>query len=1332
MDKQLFLQIIGGGITGYITNNIAIKMLFRKYGPFGGVILKTKDKFINNISSLIERDIINHHTIEKEINKKEFKNTVTSIITDLLQKKIYKRINDLKWSNIPGFKKNTEHLIDLYKKEGIIYSGRLLNLLNKKIKIKDIISKKQQKHLFYQIYNSLANILERRRFVESFVDKVFKEKQNLALSKLIPEDTYYTFIDNIKKYISDIHRILEKEFNTEIEQLLNNLYVNLDYPKFISDLEKNLIKKSLSDFVSIDEAKTFIKDFMASIKSREGKKIFYQFVEELYLSLKESDVLISDLVSNKGQEFISLFIKKEFPRLLKLIRDWIKDNQYELEKLIDETTKEVLNEDSGFKKQIKKLLFDLSGGFSKKEQIIDSVLNQLDNFDLDRLSNKITELINSIISNTTISDLIKFFEEKNIIDKHKLIYFIDIYFYGNLENIIYKYFNKYYETSFEEYININLTDLIEDFIKKNLTTTIKEKYIFNKKLSTKFQFFLVDLIHKNSNKSISKHIKKYILTKRKKIVNLLKKHQNSLINKSVYYFNNNFSDKHIFDIFGNNKNKLIIKLNNLLLSNIEYFIREFRKKKIKFLIDKINKISGIINKIVKCVLKITRQNLSFLLKGRIKGVIKNNLSNVSKNQVQKSLENFIGSELKPITYFGAILGCFAGIGFYFFRDYFNFLHINGWSLISIFTYGLVGYITNVIALWMIFHPYQKIQIFGYKLPQTPGVVARNKDKFALSMGSYINSELLNAEDIHQTIKNKRDRIRENIKKIYMNEEYRSLKNALSKYKNNINEYLSEFLLYYIKENIGLLTEIIINKLYLKKSFFNLNSGQTREELKKYLLNSGQSISNYIYHLNKDKILFSLIPYFISDGLPQLLMKKIYGIADGFKEFDGFKEWVMNVLSEYFNKLDNKSLNNFLPDIQRDSYNLIFDKIMTDEFQQNISRFFLEEIEYNKIFKHLDLNSKQYKEVIYSTGFKILNNNTYKSKIKDKVKVTIKKDLNYFEQITLEFLEIDKSINQIIDKFLKKKLPDFLKEKGDLINRVYIFLHDVLEDNLKEIIEVITEKNTISSVIQDLFGNKKFNSSLFVLQNFLIDNFLSIKIEDLSKLVSIKDYDVFDKELELIRTKIYSDLSFNKKIIINSLIEIIKKVFNKIIMLKNSEELFNNISQSDINVIVNNFFDELLFNENFNENINDIVEQLNISIKEGIDKKILKSDLSILTNRLISDISVREKLEEIIKDLIDDHISVINNNFDLSTIDYIFDKLIDSLLDSLEDNVFQIMNSLNIKEITEKEINKMKPEEIENLFYSFAGTYFTRLKLYGLMGGGIGTIIEFLNILFIGL
>ncbi len=65
--------------------------------------------------------------------------------------------------------------------------------------------------------------------------------------------------------------------------------------------------------------------------------------------------------------------------------------------------------------------------------------------------------------------------------------------------------------------------------------------------------------------------------------------------------------------------------------------------------------------------------------------------------------------------------------------------------------GIIGYITNDLAIKMLFHPRKAIYIGKWHVPFTPGLIPQQKERIAMSIGRVISSQLLNEETIKQTI-----------------------------------------------------------------------------------------------------------------------------------------------------------------------------------------------------------------------------------------------------------------------------------------------------------------------------------------------------------------------------------------------------------------------------------------------------------------------------------------------------------------------------------------------------------------------------------------------------
>ena len=59
----------------------------------------------------------------------------------------------------------------------------------------------------------------------------------------------------------------------------------------------------------------------------------------------------------------------------------------------------------------------------------------------------------------------------------------------------------------------------------------------------------------------------------------------------------------------------------------------------------------------------------------------------------------------------------------------------------------IGYVTNWIAVKMLFRPLKPIKIGNFTLPFTPGIIPKNKKRIAESIGKSISENLLTEESI---------------------------------------------------------------------------------------------------------------------------------------------------------------------------------------------------------------------------------------------------------------------------------------------------------------------------------------------------------------------------------------------------------------------------------------------------------------------------------------------------------------------------------------------------------------------------------------------------------
>ncbi|WKY48853.1 DUF445 family protein [Eubacteriaceae bacterium ES3] len=61
--------------------------------------------------------------------------------------------------------------------------------------------------------------------------------------------------------------------------------------------------------------------------------------------------------------------------------------------------------------------------------------------------------------------------------------------------------------------------------------------------------------------------------------------------------------------------------------------------------------------------------------------------------------------------------------------------------------GIIGFITNGIAIRMLFRPLEAVYLFGFQVPFTPGLIPKEKPNIARSLGQVVAKHLLNEETL---------------------------------------------------------------------------------------------------------------------------------------------------------------------------------------------------------------------------------------------------------------------------------------------------------------------------------------------------------------------------------------------------------------------------------------------------------------------------------------------------------------------------------------------------------------------------------------------------------
>lgn len=67
--------------------------------------------------------------------------------------------------------------------------------------------------------------------------------------------------------------------------------------------------------------------------------------------------------------------------------------------------------------------------------------------------------------------------------------------------------------------------------------------------------------------------------------------------------------------------------------------------------------------------------------------------------------------------------------------------------------AIIGYVTNALAIRMLFRPLKAYHVFGLRVPFTPGIIPRQRSALAESIGTMVSDKLLNREAVQNHLRN---------------------------------------------------------------------------------------------------------------------------------------------------------------------------------------------------------------------------------------------------------------------------------------------------------------------------------------------------------------------------------------------------------------------------------------------------------------------------------------------------------------------------------------------------------------------------------------------------
>ncbi|EHK2407259.1 DUF445 family protein [Clostridium perfringens] len=454
--------------------------------------------------------------------------------------------------------------------------------------------------------------------------------------------------------------------------------------------------------------------------------------------------------------------------------------------------------------------------------------------------------------------------------------------------------------------------------------------------------------------------------------------------------------------------------------------------------------------------------------------------------------------------------------------------------------AVIGYITNWLAIKMLFRPREAKYIFGMKLPFTPGLIPKEKSRIANKVGETVGTHLLNSDSLSKALKD-------------------------DKIKAKFNEVAKEKINQIINSNSTLENSL---KNTLGENYYALK-GNMIDNIAKTILESIQEEEF------KNKVKF-----YIVDSIKERLNKKPEKIID-FINSNKFREVIINTLEE---------------EKTRDIIGKALLKEVKTLGKEDLT---IEEVIPENIKPYIEEYVKSQKDTLVDIIKNLLRDDEVSHKIKSAINDNIPSivsmflsgDVIYGKLVSL----VDKSLSEeenkeyICDAALAFVHESMKKKVSDVINNVGEEKLEVISDALGDKIskKLNTEEN-IDSIISKLnckissFNN--YEEIIKVLfndyENILIDNIDSmisqiVNNNQLSGEISKIIEKVFDKFLQ----NSLNDICYNKQNLENSIMSILDNLYNDFVENKSAKVLeivdISSIVEEQINAFEVDYAEEII-------------------------------------------------------------------------------------------------------------------------------------------------------------
>ncbi len=1291
MIGQIFLEIILGALTGYMTNDVAIKGLFKK----GGVVETTKEDFIHEASRLLEEEILTKTVISERLQM----DSVTAAIDELLKTffvekavKVFENVQLGDLCQYELFMNNLQTVLSsLWFEEG----KTLENLILKHFAEDDLLNQQTLRQLSQEVLHIVVQTLTEGNYVEKIFRHWLTSGSDMTWSELGLGPLSEKIADKLQLFLVEFVQLLEEQYADNILQLAIRTLHAIDFEGLLEAVAAELKAKQLSDFLLLTP-KEICQYLLTWLDTEEAKGLLTLTANELAYVVLTLKIPLKNLLPMQDATFLLPFLQEQLPLFIKQINEWLAVNQEALNHLIEEAITETFAEEKGLRGDILQAVHDAI----LQDMLYDyDFVSKIGEFLAENGSQKTAETIVTRLDQwaekTTIADLANKVERKTLqrslrsLIKDNLRHFLA----SEAENIIAIALNTPLERWQPPNMAARLTPKAAEMVCKLLLTEIKERC--NVTFLSKYGYRLLDkTVSETLNIQWASQIQQWLTRYLEELSPSISTIEQTKLFSSLL--------EHGVEQFLSS-NWLSQKSQTMPLANLWRMI--FEPKRLEKFLPILNQWG--------------QQAVITLLEGNLSRLAENSLLQLSNDEILQLVKDFMGRELKPLNYLGATLGGSVGLILGCTLAGFGTLPTTAQSLALLvggksFVFGAVGYGTNCAAIKGLFWPYRPLG----NIHALQGVIPKQQERFSHSMGNMVNRYVLNEDIFLQQLNKYQQTIFSAAQKDFLAKQslwtkvteqgeplaVESLLAVQLWTKTHLTVWLSKQGQYSFQQLKDWMPPMATVQRFISEQFIKQLAtlaqstqpfGQRQEQLTTAAI-------NFTDHLT---IAWPTIDY----------------RKQALRWNEKFQQWQQQTFAQI---IDKEKIPVFIQGIIQKLLRYLasepFAQRLSEIATQSVSQKPLAELFDGKLNGWIEQNIGWIMQIVYDELLRYLVQK--KPELTALVQKQIKNRLSFVQLMGYKLMGGDELAEQVVEKLVENKLPVFLiSKRSEMETILWHFWQDhvarfvpaqlqIQPQQLQELFKRLTDDWRVNHLLYHLLLE-----TMTIIEQKPLQGILSKTIlHDLPQL-----YRRMEPEVILANQWLKEHWQVVQRSVIKDAIQTLLPAFATTLTNKTPADLLGDLDES--------FWQALAWDKLWAMTDETILAQWLADImthaakkplQEWLDWSATAESLSELVQQLLHDeafaIWWRESLQRLLTMISADDLP-----------DELYQQMIDYLLDALWMSLIQegpkILQQMNLAQVTAVQVQAMSPQELEKLVWGFASSYLKHIQNMGWLGAGFALI-----------